>query len=86
MAGLTLHSVLNHKEVEASDRAALDAIVKRSLTLNPMAIKTSRCLSHPVTGIRGSQTESKWRGPQAVLSMTRALFLWDISTRLLSDR
>ena len=26
---LTLHSVLNHKEVEASDRAALDAIVKR---------------------------------------------------------
>jgi hypothetical protein len=26
---LTLHSVLHHKEVEASDRAALDAIVKR---------------------------------------------------------
>ena len=26
---LTLHSVLHHKEVEASDRAVLDAIVKR---------------------------------------------------------
>ena len=26
---LTLHSVLHHKEVEASDRADLDAIVKR---------------------------------------------------------
>ena len=53
---LTLHSVLHHKEVEASDRAALDAIVKRIIDVESDGSQNYEVSAAPcdATGMRGS--------------------------------